>query len=130
MKTSLADKWFSLFIRLRDADENGMAACITCGRVKLVKYMDCGHYVKRQHPSRFNEKCCAAQCKKCNKFGQGEDVIFRQKLVELYGEDAVLLLEAGKRQIVHMPGWKLKLIADEYKEKARKLSKEKGIELW
>ena len=131
MKTSKADKYFSLFIRLRDSDENGIATCITCGLRREAKYLDCGHYIKRQHmATRFKEMNCAAQCKGCNRFQQGRDVIFRQKLVDKYGEDEVLILESYKRKNRKIGSWELGIIAKEYKEKANEIAKQKGLELW
>jgi len=131
VKISNADKWFSLFIRIRDTQEDGYCRCITCGRVVTPKECDCGHYVKRQHlATRFSEENCHAQCKRCNAFEQGRDAEYRRKLVEIYGEDKVLLLEAGKRTTSKTSATALKLIEQLYKDKAKKLSKEKGIELW
>ena len=31
------DKWFSLFIRLRDATDEGLVQCFTCGKVSHYK---------------------------------------------------------------------------------------------
>jgi hypothetical protein len=131
MKTSKADQWFSRFIRLRAANSDGIGKCITCSRRKEVKYMDCGHYVKRQHSTtRFNEYNCQLQCKHCNAFEQGKDSVFRDKLVSLYGEQTVLILESSKRQTTKMGKVELNYIAELYKSKTNELLKEKGIEKW
>ena len=62
MKIDKADKWFSIYIRLRDANNEGICSCITCGKMFLWKNVDCGHYVKRQFQgTRFNEKNSHAQ---------------------------------------------------------------------
>ena len=43
------DKWFSLYIRLRDS-ENGLIQCFTCGTVKNYKSgMQNGHFQSRSH---------------------------------------------------------------------------------
>jgi hypothetical protein len=131
MIRSKADKWFSLYIRIRAADENGMGQCVTCGTVKHVKEMDCGHYVKRQHQAtRFNEINCQLQCKRCNAFEQGRDAIFRQWLVDRYGEDKVLLLEASRHTTCKRPKYVMDELERIYKEKAKTLAQQKGIELW
>jgi hypothetical protein len=130
MITSKADKYFSLFIRIRDT-EDGLCRCITCGRLAHPKEMDCGHYLKRQHQAtRFSEINTAAQCGKCNRFEQGRDVIFRQRLIERYGEAKIVLLEEAARKSVKRTKTELDAIADYYKLKAKKLSKEKGIPIW
>ena len=45
------DKWFSLYIRLRDANEYGMVQCFTCGKVGHYKTggMQNGHFQSRKH---------------------------------------------------------------------------------
>jgi len=131
MKITIADRWFSRYIRLRSADKNGMAKCITCGVYKQVKYMDCGHYIKRQDTStRFNEMNCQTQCKRCNKFQQGNDVEFRKYLVEEYGENAVLLLEAQRHKTTKRGAFEIKAIADYYKQKYKELEEIKNLKLW
>ena len=131
MLTSKADKWFSMFVRLRDADENGLARCITCGVVKPVKQMDCGHFVKRQHMgTRFSEYNCHTQCKRCNAFEQGRNEDFERALISMYGEDRVNLLKSASRQATKTNKATLEYLAAYYKQKAVELARAKGIELW
>ena len=131
MKISPADKYFSRYIRIRDADENGKCHCITCGHESEPKYIQCGHYGKRQHKgTRFSEKNCHAQCGACNKWEQGNDVIFRRKLVEMYGEEQVLLLESARYATIKISKFELEQIAKHYKQKSTELAKSKNIELW
>lgn len=130
-KTTTADKWFSLFIRLRDSDENGYAKCCTCSRIAHAKNMDTGHFLKRQYQAvRFSEINCNTQCKHCNNFEQGNDVKYREFLVRKYGEAKILLLEASKRQTVKRSANDLKMIADYYKEKVAELMKDKNFSKW
>lgn len=130
MKTTSADKWFSCFIRLRDTDDDGMCHCFTCNVQKPPKYMEVGHYVKRQNMgSRFSEMD-HAQCKNCNWQLQGNDAVYRPKLVEMYGEDKVLLMEAARRETRQLKAYQLKELAKIYKEKTNQLLKEKGIQKW
>ena len=131
MKTTKADKYFSMYIRLRDADENGCAKCCTCGTYKPVKEMDCGHWQKRQHmATRFDERNCGAQCKKCNAFEQGRDVEFAEFIDKKYGGSALIQLKLASRTVKKFNGLEIAAIAAHYKEKAQKLAIEKGIELW
>ncbi|RUA15245.1 MAG: recombinase, partial [Flavobacteriia bacterium] len=87
MKKEL-DKWFSLFIRLREANEYGMVQCFTCGKVAHYKDgMQNGHFQSRKHMStRFDEENCQVQCIKCNMFSQGEQFKFGIHLDAKYGE--------------------------------------------
>ena len=131
MLTTKADEWFSRFIRLFYTDDDGVCYCFTCGKPHHPKDQQCGHFVKRQYKNgRFSEVNAKPQCGGCNKFKQGNDVIFRKKLVEMYGEDQILLLESGRRDTRQLKKYQEDEIARIYKEKAEKLLKEKGIKKW
>jgi len=127
-----ADKWFSYFIRLRDADENGYIQCCTCRSFRFWKYADCGHMVKRGQPmTRFNQMNCNAQCKPCNKKKDGEQGKHVLYVEQKYGEGtSKMLFDLGdiRGQKVH-DQYTLKLISDEYRLKAKALAKEKGLEI-
>ena len=128
MKRTPADKWFSMFIRLRDADENGYIRCISCGRVVFWKDADCGHFVKRQHMAlRFNELSANGQCKKCNCFEQGNDIGFAAGIDQKYGPGTADKLRAMQHNTLHLGKFELKIIADLYQDEATKLRKEKGL---
>jgi hypothetical protein len=128
MKINKADKWFSIFIRLRDSDENGYVKCVTCKRVNFWKNIDCGHHFKRQYQSlRYNEKNCAGQCKHCNCFEQGRDADFKIAIIEKYGQREYDLLESGKRQLFKRSKLELEFLAKEYQKKAIELAKIKGL---
>lgn len=131
MKTSNADKWFSMFIRLRDADENGLAKCCTCGTIKPIKLMDCGHFIKRQHQAtRFSEYNCAPQCKRCNAFEQGRNEEFEKYLLNRWGLNRVNMLKSAVHQTYKTSQYKIDYLAALYKQKATELSRAKGIALW
>ena len=130
MITTKADKWFSYFIRLRDSDENGFVRCCTCGLGRLWKYVDCGHYVGRQHNgSRFSETNCAGQCKGCNKFEEGRKDKHRDYILKKYGQQELDLIESSKRHNRQLKQFELDYIENEYKEKAKALAKSKGIKI-
>lgn len=66
-------KAFSMFIRLRDADEHGMVTCCTCGVRKHWKEMDAGHYITRAKASTFlDEGNAHGQCSGCNRWQGGK----------------------------------------------------------
>ena len=131
MKTSRADRYFSLYIRLRDCDENGIGTCCTCGAMKPVKEMDCGHFIKRQHmATRFSEMNCAVQCKRCNAFEQGRDADFERFLIEKYGEERVAWLKMQGKSSCKRSKFELTEIAKHYKQRAIELGKDKSLEIW
>jgi len=73
MDLSKLDTTFSIFIRMRDVDENGFVKCCTCPTVRHWKEMDAGHFVLRKHlATRWRESNCHAQCQECNRHESGE----------------------------------------------------------
>jgi hypothetical protein len=128
MVLNKADKWFSIYIRLRDSDNDGICKCVTCETRKPWRYMDCGHFIKRQHmATRFKETNAHGQCKKCNYFEQGNDAKYEAFIIETYGEKELLLLQAGRYQTRKLDAFQMKQLEKYYKEKAINLAKEKGL---
>ena len=90
MTQSKADLLFSLYIRLRDADENGYVTCCTCGASHHYKDVDAGHFISRIHNTgRYNEKNVHPQCYHCNRFNGGRIAVYEEFLREKYGDDVV-----------------------------------------
>lgn len=90
---------FSQLIRLKEADEHGMVKCFTCDDVKHWKQIQCGHFVSRAHmPTRFSEKNCRPECKKCNEDLRGNLVVFAERL-ELEEPGIVEILQEQGRGI-------------------------------
>jgi len=90
------DTEFSKFIRLRDSVD-GIGLCITCGRMKEWKYMDNGHFIKRQYLStRYDEKNCNLQCKHCNAFEQGANEKYKIAIDKKWGAGTAEMLEIKK----------------------------------
>lgn len=125
-----ADKWFSLYIRLRDSVPFGGKAirCISCGRVVPFDECDNGHYVNRQHMAlRYSELNCSAQCRKCNRFDEGNIQGYRKGLIKKIGLEKVELLESMKYNTNKLSAFELNAIAEDYKKKAMALKKQLGV---
>ena len=123
------DKWFSLYIRLRDS-ENGLIQCFTCGTVKNYKSgMQNGHFQSRSHlATRFCEINCQPQCVGCNMFKQGEQYKFALALDAKYGEGTAEELQFKARQTIKLSRIDYEEKISYYKSAVNKLKKEKGIE--
>lgn len=81
------DKIFSEFIRLRDANPQGLCFCITCNRPFHWRDGDAGHYVQRDRlATRFDERNVNAQCKYCNRFRSGEQYLHGVNIDKKYYE--------------------------------------------
>ena len=123
------DKWFSLFIRLRDATDEGLVQCITCGVVKNYKSMHNSHFQSRRHlATRWNEKNCDVGCVKCNIFNFGEQYKFSIALDSKYGEGTAEELELLARTIMKVSRIDYEEKISYYKDLVDKIKKEKGIE--
>ena len=122
------DFYFSKFIRLRDSDGNGIVKCCTCGKFKRWKEVDCGHYSKRNRAHRFTEKNCAAQCKWCNGRMKGQADFHALYIDGKYGTGtAIELRESESILIKHPREWYI-MKMEHYKERGKKLAKEKNQE--
>ena len=124
------DKWFSLYIRLRDATSEGAVICITCGCVKNYKQgMQNGHFQSRSHlATRFDEQNCQPQCVGCNMFKQGEQYKFSIALDSKYGEGKAQELQFLARTTLKISRVEYEEKISYYKSLVNKLKKEKGIE--
>ena len=123
------DKWFSLYIRLREATSQGIAQCFTCGKIDHYKKLQCGHFQsRRHHATRWNECNCQVQCVKCNMFEQGEQWKFGLNINAKYGDGTSKELEFLAKTSIK----KMRVEYEEdiryYKALVNNLKKEKGID--
>ena len=104
------DKWFSLYIRLREATLQGVAQCFTCGKIDYYKKLQCGHFQSRRHyATRWHTNNCRPQCVKCNMFMQGNIWVYGNKLKSEIGEDKF-------DEIIQLSNTSVKRSQDDYKE--------------
>jgi len=124
------DAIFSLYIRLRDATEEGIVQCFTCSRIGHYKSgMQNGHFQSRRHHStRWNETNCQVQCVKCNMYEQGEQFRFGLALDSKYGEGTAEELEFKSKTITKFIRIDYEEKISYYKSLVDKLKKDKGIE--
>ena len=123
------DKWFSLYIRLRDANEFGMVQCFTSNRVYHYKSMHAGHFMSRKRLStRWCEWNVQPQSPADNLFGQGEQYKFGLNLDAKYGDGAAEELQIKSLKTLKMTRVDYEEKISYYKDLVEKLKKEKGIE--
>jgi len=95
------DTIFSIYIRLRKADDLGIVSCYTCGKKDYYKKMQCGHFMSRKYYStRWEELNCQVQCYSCNVMRYGEQYKYGLELQKEYGKDLPEELLTMSRQIV------------------------------
>lgn len=114
------DKVFSLYIRLRDSDENGFCTCYTCGKVAHYKEMQNGHFWSRTHLStRFNEDNCKVQCVGCNIFKKGNYIEYTKRLLKELGEEKFNELEQLKNSTAKISKAEYEQMIEHYNQKIK-----------
>lgn len=120
---------FSIFIRTRHADAEGMVACCTCGVKKPWKKMQAGHFIAgRLNGNLFEERGCHAQCGVCNVIKAGNGPRYYQFMQAAYGQAVIdELLRQNNETRKWLPG-ELQSIAEKYRalNEANPLTKEKA----
>ena len=80
-KMDMADKLFSLLIRLKEMHSNGRVACYTCDIQLPFHRIQCGHFISRSHKAtRWLEENARPQCENCNVALQGNLEVFEERL--------------------------------------------------
>lgn len=94
------DAVFSIFIRTRDADENGIVKCCTCSIRLHWKEMHDGHCFPRGHfEIRWSEINNHAQCPQCNSHVDGYFEVHAAYIKRRHGEEAFKELERLKHVV-------------------------------
>jgi len=117
-----ADRAFSEFIRLRDCggSVDGYCHCISCGKIKTYREIQCGHYINRKHMgTRYAELNCYAQCVSCNCFDEGNKEGMMRGIIKRHGIDALDFLDACKKLSIKYTAWELDQLAEVYKKKVK-----------
>tara|TARA_R100001244_G_C5130156_1_gene125564 strand:- start:361 stop:768 length:408 start_codon:yes stop_codon:yes gene_type:complete len=121
------DKWFSLYVRLKNALPNGLVICWTCSSVKHYKEMHAGHFQSRRFlATRWNEENVMVQCPKCNLFSQGEQYIFGKLLDARIAEGTSDKLHKLARTTIKFMRCDYIEMIELYKCKAKKLIEDCG----
>ena len=118
------DILFAHYIKKRDSI-NGRGQCVTCGEIFSVGDLDAGHFRPRQYnATRFDEMNVQPQCRKCNRFSQGEQWKFGNHLDEKYGNGTSLKLIEKSHQIKKFTVSELKDLYGYYQNKIKEIEEE------
>jgi hypothetical protein len=116
------DDLVSCFLRLSNADKDGLVQCYTCLTKLPVAQMQAGHYIPRacmllRYDLDRNLRC---QCKDCNEYKRGNLAIYGQKLeFEMPGITEVLYQES--LLVYKYTRQELKAMINEYAAKLKSL---------
>lgn len=95
-----ADRLFSLFIRQKYANSEGIVKCFTCEYSNHWKKLQNGHFVSRYYlATRYDERNCRPQCYTCNMFRNGMTPHFAENLKKEYGPGIIEELFAKARPL-------------------------------
>lgn len=112
------DKYFSEYIRRRDADEKGLVKCCTSGKIMHWKRADAGHYISRRfEATRYDPRNCHPQSKQENRFYSGNQLQHQKYIEERYGKDVPDELFIKSRMKCFRKKFDYEEIAKEYKQK-------------
>ncbi len=122
------DKWHSIYVRLRGANNDGNVPCCSCGKVVFWRDVDAGHFIPRQNKStRYHEKNVFPQCRKCNRFDNGNPAGYAKFLINNFGDGILDELIYLSHQAKKWTQFEIDNMRDYYKQQAKELAKKKGL---
>lgn len=113
------DDVVSKYVRIKEANSQGIVECYTCSKKDHWTKMDCGHYISRKnYITRWDIRNLRPQCKKCNQLLSGNIAIYEFNLnTETPGITEDLKLES--RQLIKYTRQELKSMLIDYREKLK-----------
>lgn len=122
------DKVFALYIRLRDCMPSGIGQCISCGKIKPYRELDCGHFFGRSNmATRFDEDNCNAECIGCNRVKSDHLIYYQENLIKKIGVSRFSTLRERAHSIKKWDDDELEKMIKYYTNEVKRLSYEKGI---
>ena len=131
MKEDTLWKWFSLYIRLRDCEDGGMSCCRSCGKPAHFRELQAGHWISRaKKPTKYDERQVWSQCCQCNLYRNGNQSGMWNHIVKTYGKDMPneLMIKSLMKGF-RLDQTTIKYLSDEYRLKAQKLARQKGVNI-
>lgn len=121
------DQIFSRYIRLRDADKNGICSCITCNAKVHWKNIQDGHFISRwNYKYRRDENNNFAQCMPCNIYKSWNYISYTLAMIWKYGEDKVREMQEDK-ELIKISTTEIREMIEKYKYEVELLMKAKNI---
>lgn len=116
-----ADILFSRYVRMVNADKEGLVACYTCGDIKHYKEQQCGHYISRGCLYlRHDLRNARVQCKACNEYKSGNLLVYGKRLEEEKPGITEILYEESKL-VYHTSREEMRTIIADYSSKIKSL---------
>jgi hypothetical protein len=113
------DDVFSKYIRIREADSNGIVVCYTCDKKDHWKKLQCSHYISRKSMGlRWDIRNARPACVTCNEFLQGNIEEYTKRL-ELECPGITNQLKEESRDIAKFSKEDLKHMVINFREKLK-----------
>lgn len=122
------DTVFSLFIRLRDADESGTVTCFVTG--DRLWYLDCdaAHYhVRAKMGTRWDEMNVHATSSNSNRFDDNHYSDYIEAMKKKYSVYELKMLSVRANSLLKATRNELTEMIEEYKVKVSELKRIKGL---
>ena len=121
----------SLYIRLRDSDDENFCTCCTCWMYKHYKnWMQAWHYIPSGASSfhRYNEKNIHAQCVWCNVMKHGNLIEYRPFMIGKYWQEYTDWLYETRNELVSVWKEEIKQLTDQYTLLLNEIKSKKAID--
>lgn len=116
------DILFSQYIRHRDTGFNEYGSCCSCGKNVKYKDGDAGHFVSRgKQMTRYDETNVHLQCRKCNRFENGNMIGYYQFMENKYGKEHILELQNKGQEEKHWTINELEELIQYYESRIRQM---------
>jgi len=126
------DKYFSEFIRLSAADENGLCQCVTCKKLKPwnKRKTHAGHFISKNSKTlrvRWDVENVHPQCYNCNTNLGGNQYEYSLFLDEKYGQGTAQKLKIKSTKHFNPDIFGMEAHIKHYRDLVKVLKKSKGI---
>lgn len=124
-------KWFSLHVRLANANSSGYVHCYTCRAIKHYKEIQAGHYFAQGWAKgiKFDPQNVRPQCVACNHFKSGNLIVYGERLRLELGPNIETILRARNKNVGRFSESDFRVIADHHRKAVQRIAEEKGISL-
>ena len=122
-------KWFSRYIRVKDADENGYVKCVTCGHMTEWDKAHAGHFkhASKGNIATYDERNVNPQCRSCNMYKHGSLAEYAVYLEQKHGVGTIVELDQLKAQSPILKHDDYDEIISTHKQKAQEIAVAKGL---
>lgn len=125
-----ADRWFSIYIRLKHADQYGNVRCVISGKMHYWKNVDAGHFISRRYQAtRYDERNVHPQNRASNRFFGGDQASHAVYIERTYGQGTVEELHNKSRMVCRRTATDFEYLAEEFKAKAKLEAMKRNIKL-